>query len=73
MANRDTKTENVIRKLGGIYLTLSTKLKLVEEREKGYIKALNSKKKKMKRRKPFTEELRVEEGISTLFFSPSKV
>jgi hypothetical protein len=52
---------------------LSTKLKLAEDREKGYLKALNSEKKKRKRGQPFTEELRAEEGIGVLFFSPSKV
>jgi hypothetical protein len=55
------------------YLTLSTKLKLAEDHEKGYLKALNSKKKKRKRGQPFTEDLGVEEGVSMLFLSPSKV
>jgi hypothetical protein len=56
-----------------VYLTLSAKLKLVEDCEKGYLKDLNSEKKKKKRGQPFTEELGAEEGISVLFFSPSKV
>jgi hypothetical protein len=73
VAERDAETEKVIRKLGGAYLTLSTKLKLAEDHEKGYLKALNSKKKKRKRGQPFTEDLGVEEGVSMLFFSPSKV
>jgi hypothetical protein len=34
---------------------------------------LNSGKKKRKRGQPFTEELRAEEGIGVLFFSPSEV
>jgi hypothetical protein len=52
---------------------LSAKLKLAEDREKGYLEALNSEKKKKKRSQPFTEELRAEAGVSVLFFSPSKV
>jgi hypothetical protein len=73
VAERDTETKKVIRKLGGVCLTLSAKLKLAEDREKGYLEALNSEKKKRKRGQPFTEELRAEEGIGVLFFSPSKV
>jgi hypothetical protein len=73
VAERDTETEKVIRRLGGACLTLSAKLKLAEDREKGYLEALNSEKKKRKRGQPFTEELRAEEGVGVLFFSPSKV
>jgi hypothetical protein len=73
VAHRDTENEKIIRKLGGVCLTLSTKLKLVEDRGKGYLRALNSEKKKRKRSQPFTEELRAEEGVSVLFFSLSKV
>jgi len=73
VADKDTETRKVIRKLGGACLTLSAKLKLAEDRERGYLEAFNSKKKKRKRGQPFTEELRAEEGVSMLFFSPSKV
>jgi hypothetical protein len=73
VAERDAETEKVIRKLGGACLTLSTRLKLAEDREKGYLEALDNNKKKRKRGQPFTEELRVEEGVGMLFFSPSKV
>jgi hypothetical protein len=73
VAERDIETKKVIRKLGGVCLTLSAKLKLAEDGEKGYLKALNSQKKKRKSGQPFTEELRAEEGIGVLFFSPSKV
>jgi hypothetical protein len=52
---------------------LSAKLKLAEDREKDYLEALDGEKKKRKRGQPFTEELRVEEGVTVLFFSPSKV
>ncbi|KAK4970439.1 hypothetical protein LTR28_000274 [Elasticomyces elasticus] len=48
-------------------------LALSEHRKKGYIEALNNEKKKRKRGKPFTEELRAEEGSGAIFFSPSKV
>ncbi|KAK5707290.1 hypothetical protein LTR17_020825 [Elasticomyces elasticus] len=58
----DIGTEKVIRKLGGACITLSAKLKLAEDRERGYLEALNSEKKKRKRGQPFTEELRAEEG-----------
>ena len=70
---RNIGTEKVIRKLGGACITLSAKLKLAEDRERGYLEALNSEKKKRKRGQPFTKELRAEEGVSVLFFSPSKV
>jgi hypothetical protein len=73
VAERDIETKKVIRKLGGVCLTLSAKLKLAEGPEKGYLKALNSEKKNRKREQPFTEELRAEKGIGVLFFSPSKV
>ena len=73
VAERDDETEKVVKKLGGACITLAAKLKLAEDREKGYLEALNKEKKKRKRGKPFTEELRAEEGVSVLFFSPSKV
>jgi hypothetical protein len=73
VADRDTENEKIIRKLGDTCLTLSGKLKLAEDREKGYLEALDGEKKKRKRGQPFTEELRAEEGVSVLFFSPSKV
>ncbi|KAK5722038.1 hypothetical protein LTR17_014474 [Elasticomyces elasticus] len=69
----DIKTEKVIRKLGGACITSSARLKLAQEREKGYLEVLNNEKKKRKRGQPFTGELRAEEGVSVLFFSPSKV
>ena len=52
---------------------MSAKLRLAEDREKGYFEALNGEKKRRKRGQPFTEELRVDEGIGALFFSPSKI
>ncbi len=44
-----------------------------KDRERGYHEALDNEKKKRKRGQPFTEELRAEEGVGVLFFSPSKV
>ncbi|RKF66041.1 hypothetical protein GcC1_112019, partial [Golovinomyces cichoracearum] len=58
VAERHTETEKVIRRLGGACLTLSAKLKLAEDHEKGYLEALNSKKEKRKHEKSFTENLR---------------
>jgi hypothetical protein len=52
---------------------MSAKLRLAEDRKKGYVKALGDEKKKRKRGRPFTEELRAEESVGVLFFSPSKV
>jgi hypothetical protein len=73
VAERDAETEKIIRKLGGACVTLSAKLRLAEDREKGYVEALNDEKKKRKRGQPFTEELRGDEGVGALFFSPSKI
>ena len=73
VAERDAETEKIIRKLGGACITLSAKLRLAEDREKGYVEALNVEKKKRKRGQPFTEELRADEGVGALFFSHSKV
>jgi hypothetical protein len=50
-----------------------SELKLAEDRKKGYLEALNNEKKKRKRGQPFTKELRAQEDVSILFFSPSKV
>jgi hypothetical protein len=73
VAQRDAETEKTIRKLGGACLTFASRLRLAEEREKGFIEALNNNKKKRKRGQPFTEDLRAEEGLGALFFSPSKI
>ncbi|KAK3618089.1 hypothetical protein LTR22_026497 [Elasticomyces elasticus] len=62
-----------MKKLGAACLTLSAQLKLAEDGERGYLKALNNKKNKRKRGQPCTEELKAEEGVNVLFFSPSKV
>jgi hypothetical protein len=72
VAHRDTENEKIIRKLGDACPTLPAKLKLAEDREKGYIEALNSEKKKRKRGQPSTEELRADE-TSTLPLTTSSV
>jgi hypothetical protein len=74
VAQRDAETGKTIRKLGGACLTFASRLSLAEEREKGFIEALNNNNnKKRKRGHPFTEDLRTEEGLGALFFSPSKM
>jgi hypothetical protein len=73
VAQRDAETEKTIRKLGGAYLTFALRLRLAEEREKGFIEALNNNKKKRKHGQPFTEDLRAKEGLGALFSSPSKI
>lgn len=59
--------------LGGACLSFATELILAKEREKGFIETINNQKNKRKRGRPFTEELRAQEGLGVLFFSPSKV
>lgn len=73
VAERDTETQKIIRKLGGACITMSAKLRLAEDREKGYVETLGDEMKKRKRGRPFTEELRAEDGVGVLLFSPSKV
>jgi hypothetical protein len=46
VAHRDTENEKIVRKLDSACLSISAKLKLAEDREKGYLEALDSKKKK---------------------------
>jgi hypothetical protein len=76
---RDAETEKTIRKLGGACLTFASRLSLAEEREKGFIEALNNNNnnnnnnKKRKCGQPFTEDLRAEEGLGAQFFSPSRI
>ena len=52
---------------------MSAKLSLARERGQGYTKTINNQKREKKRSKPFTEDLRAEEGLGILFLSPSKV
>lgn len=46
VTERDARTEKAIRKLGGACITLSSKLKLAEDRERGYLEVLDNEKKK---------------------------
>ena len=71
--HRDAQSQGLVAKLGGACLTFATELTLAREREQGYIETINSQKKKRKRGRPFTEDLRAEEGLSVLFFSPSMI
>jgi hypothetical protein len=67
------KKDKTIRLLSDAYLGASARADLAEERERGLLKSINSEKKKRKRGSAFTEQLRADEGLSVLFFSPSKV
>jgi hypothetical protein len=68
-----TRKDRTIRLLGDAYLGASARAELAEEREQGLLKSIESEKKKRKRGSAFTEQLRADEGLGVLFFSPSKV
>jgi hypothetical protein len=69
----DARKDKTIRLLGDAYLGASARAKLAEEREQGLLQSINAEKNKRKRGRAFTEQLRAEEGLGVLFFSPSKV
>jgi hypothetical protein len=69
----NAEPQRLVNKLGNTCLTFATELILAREREQGYIKTIESQKKKGKRGRAFTEDLRAEEGLGALFFSPSKI
>jgi hypothetical protein len=73
VAHRDIQSQRTIEKFGGACLTLSTELSFTRERKQGYIETINHQNRKKKRGRPFTEDLKAEEGLGVLFFSPSKV
>lgn len=73
LARIDAQSQKVVDKLGSACLTFAAELTLAREREQGYIKTIQNQKKKRKRGRPFTEELRAEDGLGVLFFSPSKI
>jgi hypothetical protein len=57
----------MIESLSVAYLSLAIRCKLVEDREQGYLEALNNeKKKKRKRGRPLIEEFRAREGSRAL-------
>jgi hypothetical protein len=68
VAYRDVQSQKTIEKLGGARLALSTELSLAREREQGYVETINNQKRKKKRSRPFTEDLRAEAGLGVLFF-----
>jgi hypothetical protein len=67
------RKDRTIRLLGDVYLGASARAELAEEREQGLLKSIESEMKKRKRGSAFTEQLRADEGLGVLFFSPSKV
>jgi hypothetical protein len=69
----NAEPQRLVNKLGNTCLTFATELILAREREQGYIETIESQKKKRKRGRAFTEDLRAEEGLGALFFSPSKI
>jgi len=69
----DARKDRTIRLRGDAYLGASARVKLVEEREQGLLKSIYAEKNKRKRGRAFTEQLRADEGLGVLFFSPSKV
>jgi hypothetical protein len=73
VAADDARKDRTIRLLGDAYLGASARAKLAEEREQGLLKSIDTEKNKRKRGRAFTEQLRADEGLSVLFFSPSKV
>jgi len=73
VAADDVRKDRTIRLLGDAYLGASARAKLAEERERGLLRSVDSEQKKRKRGSAFTEQLRENEGLGVLFFSPSKV
>jgi hypothetical protein len=69
----NAQSQRLVDKLGNACLTFATELMLAREREQGFIEAIGSQKNKSKRGRPFTEDLRAEEDLGALFFSPSKI
>jgi hypothetical protein len=67
------RKDRTIRLLGDAYLGASARAQLAEDRVKGLLKSIDSEKEKRKRGSAFTEQLRADEGLGVLFFSPSKV
>jgi hypothetical protein len=69
----NAQSQRLVDKLGNACLTFATELILARERERGFIETIDSQQKKKKRGRPFTEDLRAEEDLGALFFSPSKI
>ena len=73
VAADSARKDRAIRLLGDAYLGASARAELAEEREQGLLQSIGSEKKKRKRGSAFTEQLRADDGLGALFFSPSKV
>lgn len=69
----NAQSQRLVDKLGNACLTFATELILAREREQGFVETIHSQQKKRKRGRPFTEDIRAEEGLGALFFSPSKI
>jgi hypothetical protein len=69
----NAQSQRLVDKLGNACLTFATELTLAREREQGFVETTDSQQKKKKRGRPFTEDLRAEEDLGALFFSPSKI
>ena len=73
VAAKGARKDRTIRLLADAYLGASARATLAEEREQGLLESVNAKKEKRKRGRPLTQQLRAEEGLGVLFFSPSKI
>jgi hypothetical protein len=73
VAQRDAQSQRVVESLSKTCLSLAARCKLAEDREQGYLEALNNEKKKRKRGRPLMEEFRAQEGSGVMFLSPSKI
>jgi hypothetical protein len=73
LAAGSVRKDRKIRLLGDAYLGASARAELAEEHEQGLLQSIGSEKKKRKHGSAFIEQLRADEGLGVLFFSPSKV
>lgn len=69
----NVQSQRLIDKLGNACMTFATELILAREREQGFIETIGSQQNKNRRGRLFTEDLRAEEDLGALFFSPSKI
>ena len=69
----NAQSQRLVDKLGNACLAFATELTLAREREQGFIETISTQQNKSKRGRPFTEDLRAEENLGALFFSPSKI
>jgi len=69
----NAQSQRLVDKLGNACLAFATELTLAREREQGFIETISSQQNRSKRGRSFTEDLRAEENLGALFFSPSKI